>query len=146
MIVWVQRLIHEKMFNGTSNQRNINWSNNIPIILVNVRKWDKTKFWRDENKHEFLGAASRHIDCYSYSKEWSEILSSRMGHTFSPSNPSLIHTPLFFIVVDSLSHIRLFHDPIDCSPLGFFVHRILQARILEWTAISCFRGSSWSRD
>ena len=27
-------------------------------------------------------------------------------------------------------------DPIDGSPPGFFVHGILQARILEWVAIS----------
>ena len=33
-------------------------------------------------------------------------------------------------------------DPIDCSPAGSFVHGILQARILEWTAISFSRGSS----
>ena len=27
-------------------------------------------------------------------------------------------------------------DPMDCSPSGSSVHRILQARILEWVAIS----------
>ena len=27
-------------------------------------------------------------------------------------------------------------DPMDCSPPGSFVRRILQARILEWVAIS----------
>ena len=37
-------------------------------------------------------------------------------------------------------------DPVDCSPLGFSIHGILQARILEWVAISFSRGSSWSRD
>ena len=37
-------------------------------------------------------------------------------------------------------------DPIDCSPPGFFVHGILQARILEWVAISFSRGSSQFRD
>ena len=26
-------------------------------------------------------------------------------------------------------------DPVDCSPPGFFVLEILQARILEWAAI-----------
>ena len=33
-------------------------------------------------------------------------------------------------------------DPIDCSPPGSSVHGILQARILEWVAISFSRGSS----
>ena len=27
-------------------------------------------------------------------------------------------------------------QPMDCSPAGSFVHGILQARILEWVAIS----------
>ena len=36
-------------------------------------------------------------------------------------------------------------DPMDCSPPGFSVLEILQARILEWVASSCFRGSSWPR-
>ena len=31
---------------------------------------------------------------------------------------------------------------MDCSPLGSSVHRIAQARILEWVAISFSRESS----
>ena len=37
-------------------------------------------------------------------------------------------------------------DPMDCSPPGFSVRGILQARILEWAAISFSRGSSQPRD
>ena len=37
-------------------------------------------------------------------------------------------------------------DCMDCSPPGSSVHGILQARILEWVAISFSRGSSRSRD
>ena len=37
-------------------------------------------------------------------------------------------------------------DPMDCSPPGFSVHGILQARILEWIAISFSRGYSQPRD
>ena len=37
-------------------------------------------------------------------------------------------------------------DPMDHSLPGFFVHRILQTRTLEWVAVSSSRGSSWSRD
>ena len=36
--------------------------------------------------------------------------------------------------------------PMDCSLPGFSVHRILQARILEWVAISFSRASSRPRD
>ena len=32
-------------------------------------------------------------------------------------------------------------DPMDCSLLGFSVHGRLQARILEWVAISVSRGA-----
>ena len=37
-------------------------------------------------------------------------------------------------------------DPMDCSPLGSSVYGILQARILEWVAISLSRESSQPRD
>ena len=37
-------------------------------------------------------------------------------------------------------------DPMDCSPPGSSIHWILQARILEWVAISFSRGSSQPRD
>ena len=37
-------------------------------------------------------------------------------------------------------------DPMDCSPPGSCVHRVFQARILEWVAISFSRGSSRTRD
>ena len=37
-------------------------------------------------------------------------------------------------------------DPVDCNPPGSSVHGIVPARILEWVAISSFRGSSQSSD
>ena len=37
-------------------------------------------------------------------------------------------------------------NPMDCSLPGSSVHGILQARILEWVAISSSRGSSWPRE
>ena len=45
-------------------------------------------------------------------------------------------------VCGSISHVPLFADPMDCSFPGFPVHGILQAKILEWVAISLSRGSS----
>ena len=36
--------------------------------------------------------------------------------------------------------------PMDCSLPGSSIHRIFQARILEWIAISFSRRSSWARD
>ena len=37
-------------------------------------------------------------------------------------------------------------NPMDCSPAGSSVHGISQARILEWAAISCSRGSFQPRN
>ena len=47
--------------------------------------------------------------------------------------------------VTLLSHVRLC-NPMDCSPPGFSVHGVFQARILEWVAISFSRRSSRPRD
>ena len=50
------------------------------------------------------------------------------------------------LVVQALSCVQLFCDPIYYSLPGFSVHDISQARILEWVAISFSRVSSWPRD
>ena len=46
----------------------------------------------------------------------------------------------------SLQSCLFLCDPMDCSPPGFSVHRIIQARILERVAISYSRGPSQPRD
>ena len=56
-----------------------------------------------------------------------------MAHLFHP-----------FVISESPS-LPLW-EPTDCSPPRSSVHGISQARILEWVAISSFRGSSWLRD
>ena len=50
--------------------------------------------------------------------------------------------PVAAIVVESLSRVRLFHHPNDCSPSDSSVRGILQAKILKWVAISFSRGAS----
>ena len=35
-------------------------------------------------------------------------------------------------------------DPMDCCPLGFSVHGIFQARVLEWGAIAFFIYKLWA--
>ena len=44
-----------------------------------------------------------------------------------------------------LSYVRLC-DPMDYNTPGSTVHGILQARVLEWVAVSFSRGSSQPRD
>ena len=45
-----------------------------------------------------------------------------------------------------LSRVYSFWDPMDCSLPCSSVHGISQVGILEWVAISFYRGSSWPRD
>ena len=54
--------------------------------------------------------------------------------------------PSVCVCVCVLSHVWLFCDPMDCNPPGSSVHGILLARILEWVAISSFRGTSPPRN
>ena len=106
--------------------------------------------------------------------KWVAISYSRGIFPAQESNPCLLH-PLHWQVNSlSLSHLvslngkyqwvksSLFYtgfwvlgevaqlcptlcDPMDYSPPGSSIHGILQARILEWVAISFSRGSSWPR-
>ena len=48
--------------------------------------------------------------------------------------------------VSCLVMSKSLRPPLDCSSPGSSVHGILQARILEWTAIFFSRRSSWPRD
>ena len=61
----------------------------------------------------------------------------------SPSFTTIREAPshIVLVVVSSLSHVDSW-DPMDCSLPGSSVHVILQARILEWVAISFSRGSN----
>ena len=59
-----------------------------------------------------------------------------IGHVFGAF---VGHVCVWSVVFDSC-------EPVDCSLPGFSVLGILQARILEWVAISSSRGSSRPRD
>ena len=49
---------------------------------------------------------------------------------------------LALLVIDVSQSCLTLCDPMDHSPQGSSVHGILQARILEWVAISSSRGPS----
>ena len=63
------------------------------------------------------------------------------------STSPLIRTLGFYCCLVARSFPTLCDSFGDCSSPGFSVHRISQARILEWAAISFSRGSSgfWDR-
>ena len=50
------------------------------------------------------------------------------------------------VCVLSCSDASTLCNPVGCSLPGSSVHGIFQSRMLEWIAISFFRGSSWPRD
>ena len=57
-----------------------------------------------------------------------------------------LHSCMLSLYVLSHSVVSDSLRPVDCSPPSSSVHGILQARILEWVAISFSRGSSRPRD
>ena len=76
---------------------------------------------------------------------------SPLGHEeLDPSERLITHATvlgLMLLHVTLLQSCLSLRDPMDCSPPGSSVHRILSwTRILEWVAISYTRGSSGPRD
>ena len=70
---------------------------------------------------------------------------SRLSHIEIISMFKIMQNLHSFKVLFTQSHPTLC-DHVDYSLPGSSVHRTLQARILEWVAISFSRGSSWLRD
>ena len=52
----------------------------------------------------------------------------------------------FAMLFQSLSHVSLLFDPMNCSPPGSSVHGISQTETLKWVAISSSRGPFRLRD
>ena len=63
--------------------------------------------------------------------------------------PQFFLTQIIFLLCVPARSLQLcltLCDPMNCSPPGFSVHGILQARISEWVAMPSSRGSSPPRD
>ena len=71
---------------------------------------------------------------------WGRPCTKQQLHSFHTLVLVTCFTCLYLFVVAEL-RLTLW-DPMDRSPPGSFVHRILQARILEWVTISSSRVSS----
>ena len=56
------------------------------------------------------------------------------------------HSIVNWLCAESISHVRLFGTPQSRAHQAPLAMGILQARILEWVAISFSRGSSWPRN
>ena len=76
--------------------------------------------------------------------ESASLMSSALaGRFFTTSATSEAHLPVSCVCAQSCPTLC---NPLDCRPLGSPVRGILQARILEWVAISSSRQSSRPRD
>ena len=82
------------------------------------------------NKLKHQSLEQRKLYCRAKQGEW-------VTHTQNP------WTYWWFPVAQSCLTL---YNPMDYSPPGSSIHGILQARILEWVAISSSRGSSQPRD
>ena len=77
--------------------------------------------------------------------------SSIPSFSFLNSRPSLpraqLRVGVYYVVKMTVAQSCLtLWDPMDGSPQGSSIHGILQWRILQWVAISFYRGSSWPGD
>ena len=69
-----------------------------------------------------------------------------MLSTTPPDKSIRIHHYFMLNAYKSLQVCLTLWDPMECSPPGTSVLGILQARILEWVAISFSRGSFQAQD
>ena len=76
----------------------------------------------------------KYLDLFIFSTMWSS-----NSDIFISSFQILVGWFSHYVVSDSC-------DPMDCSLPGSSIHGILQARILEWVAMSFSRGSSQPRN
>ena len=112
----------------------------------------------EEREIIFPELEDRRGDCRSLWKYWTSLWDflpnpfTDVLDYFQPKiqvSPASLRTPLGFL---ASVHAKSFHscptfcDPMDSSPPGSSVHEILQARILEWVAMSSSRGSSLPGD
>ena len=61
-------------------------------------------------------------------------------------NPETSESLIVYVYGATTKSCQTLCDPMDCSPPGFLVRGISQARMLEWIALSFSRGSSQPGD
>ena len=132
--------------------RSIPWisdsCNQFPILQSSTEIYDISRLTctKSNSRHTY----STHVYCWSLLLLWSYYVSKWLLHSSSLLRPQTLVSPSippFLKCVCSVDQSCLtLCDPMDCSPSGSSVHEILQARILEWVAISSSRGAFWLRD
>ena len=106
-------------------------------IKAKISKWDLIKLKRFCTMKETLRKVERQPS------EWKKIIANEATDKELISKIHICRvTAAAAAAAKSLQSCPTLCNPIDNSPLGSSVAGILQARILEWVAISFSRGSS----
>ena len=109
------------------------------IFQARVLEWVAIAFsgvqaqrhWFSNNKVSIFFFTKHYICSLSYGSS-----SSKPNHQWPVCASTCVHAQWCLTLCGSM----------NCSPPGSYVPGILQARILEWVAISFSRGSSWPSD
>ena len=117
------------------------WSQGQETIHIS-RKGIKTKqFCRKENVYQRRFKPVSHND--PSSREQCAVPLKKKQRTCEKQHVGIL---LLTFPNRSLRGVRDFCDPMNSILPGFSVHRISQARKLEWVAVQSSRGSTWPRD
>ena len=103
-------------------------------LLGTYLKRTKTLIWKDTCTPMFISAL------FIIAKVWKQ---PKCPSTDKCINKIYVYVCERVLVTQSCPTLC---NPVDCTPPGSSVHAILQARILEWVAISSSRRSSQPRD
>ena len=92
--------------------------------LIAIRKWHKTNsIWR-----QYI------------------LFNKNMANTVEDTESKCREGTLLNFLSSCAQSSVILCNPMDCSPPCSSAHGTIQARILEWVAISYSRGSSWPKD
>ena len=137
--VWMMYLYNHVIFTESVSQLHIHLYEN--FIYMNIKKLlynqpdQSFSFW---SVFLFLNLENLTQNCYFFSFPQPE--SSRKE---GKKQYHVLRSLLLYVLIIHLYPTLC--DPMDHSPPGSSVHGILQARILEWVAISFSRGCSWPK-
>ena len=123
---------HKTWIPDTINSWGTQWKSRAQLVLIN-------HICVDSISHDMRGYCGYHIWLVETSgqQQWAvwQYLSGKFRNTVEMTKTTQMR------IVQSLSRVRLFCSPIDCSLPGSSVHAISQARIPEQLAITFAGGS-----
>ena len=127
----------------------INYSHSAVYYTFRTPLFYNWKFVHFYPIHPFL------LPCPPCSHLWKTISLFSVSLSLFFKNPSFMSSIFFFNNLTSKTETNILSeseiaqscptlcDPMDCSPPGSSIHAILQARILEWAAISFSNAWKW---